>query len=266
MKLKSLGVIGVGNMGEAIIRGVLFQKLISPSQVYVYDVISKNPKALQKELKVKWIKEIKSLVEKSDVIVLAVKPQNLKEIAEIVRGLKPKNLKIISILAGVSVQVLKKNFGSKVQVVRCMPNLAATVGESITALAGHKPLLSSAIKIFECCGEVIVLNEKHFHAVTALSGSGPAYYFLLMELATKEGVKRGLTVKQATLLAKQTALGASLLAATSDLDAKTLKQRVTSKGGTTEAALKVFSEKKFEQTFSKVIQSAVKRGEQLGKS
>jgi len=265
MKIKSIGVIGTGNMGEAIIRGILNEKLVSPSKVFVYDVISKKPAALKKELKINWVKQLEKLVQQSDVILLAVKPQNLSDIAKQIKSVNKKKLRIISILAGVTIKTLKDSLGKNSKVVRCMPNLAATVGESMTAVTGDKQLLSTACAVFECCGEVITLKEDFFNLITALSGSGPAYYFLLMELVTKEARKRGLSSKQALLVAKQTAKGASILASESVLDPGTLKERVTSKGGTTEAALNVFKQKKFNSIFAKAIDSAIKRGEKLGK-
>lgn len=266
MKIKTIGIVGVGNMGSAILRGILKRKLFSPANILAYDVISSKASGLAKELKIKRAKSPSEIVSKSDLILLAVKPQNLPETAVSLKSHLKKNPAIITILAGVPVKTIKKHFGSKTVVVRAMPNLGATVGESFTAITGDKSLLPVARNIFSSCGEVMILPEGRFHAVTALSGSGPAYYFFLMELAMIEALKHGFTPSQASILAKQTAKGAALLAASSNLEPAVLRAQVTSKGGTTEAALKVLYGKNFPALFSKAIHAAVKRGEQLGKA
>lgn len=266
MKIKTIGIVGVGNMGSAILRGILKKKLFRPSRILAYDVISAKASSLAKELKIHSAKSAAEIAAKSDLILLAVKPQNLPETAAALKSQFKKNPAIITILAGVPVKTIKKHFGSKAIVVRAMPNLGATVGESFTAITGDKALLPVAGKIFSSCGEVMVFPESRFHAVTALSGSGPAYYFFLMELAMIEALKRGFSAGEAARLAKQTAKGAAILAAGSQLDPAVLRAQVTSKGGTTEAALGVLFDNKFPALFSKAIDAAVKRGEQLGKA
>ncbi len=266
MKIRTFGVIGTGNMGSAIIKGVLSKHLIKPSQVLIYDVISGKSKKLARELKVRSARNLYEVIRNSDVILLAVKPQNLPETALQFKKAMVKNKQIISILAGVSIKTIKKNFGSNVRVVRAMPNLGAMVGHSMTAITGDQSLIPFARKVFRSCGEVMLLNEKYFHAVTALSGSGPAYFFFLMELAMITALDMGFSRRDAVLLAKQTAKGAALLAAFSELNPEELRKQVTSKGGTTEAAMKVLKSKKWKNSFTLAIRAAMKRGEQLGKA
>ncbi len=253
-------------MGSSIIRGLLAKNIYSHANIFAYDVISSKSARLARELGIKSLKSAREIAEKSDIILLAVKPQNLPETAAELRKYIRSGPKIITILAGVSVAAIRKHFGSKSRVVRAMPNLGAAVGESFTAITGDRSLIPAARAIFESCGAVLSFPETRFHAVTALSGSGPAYYFFLMELAMIEALKLGFTPKEAEILAKQTAKGAALLAARSPELPGVLRQQVTSKGGTTEAALKVLFEKKFPAVFSTAIRAAVKRGEQLGKA
>ena len=265
MTYKSIGVIGAGNMGSAIVRGMLRRKLFRPSNVWVFDVLSEKSRNLARELKVKCATDERDLARRSDVILLAVKPQNLQETA---RGLAPllkRGTGLLTILAGGSTQSIKKHFGAGFPVVRAMPNLAATVGEAVTAITGDKKLIPLARRVFEACGQVMDIPENLFHAVTALSGSGPAYYFYLMELAANEARRLGFSDADARLLAKQTAKGAALVASVSPASPGELREQVTSKGGTTEAALRVLNEKRFPEIFSEAIQAAVHRGEELGK-
>jgi len=266
MRLKSIGIVGVGHMGSAIVRGVLRKKVFNPSDIWIYDVDFKKAERLARELKVKWAKHPKEIAVRTDLILLAVKPQNLPETAISLKAHFRKDPSVITILAGVSMGTVKKHFSQKASVVRAMPNLGATVGESFTALTGDRALLPVARRIFESCGEVLILPESRFHAITALSGSGPAYYFFLMELAMIEAKRWGLSEEQAILLAKQTAKGAALLATHSPHKPSELRGEVTSKGGTTEAALKVLIKKRFPQIFSQAIMAAVKQGEKLGKA
>ena len=156
--------------------------------------------------------------------------------------------------------------GTKPAVVRAMPNLGAQVSQSMTAVTGeNRSALQSAEVIFSGCGQVILLSEKHFDLVTAISGSGPAYFFLLMELLAKAAERKGISKGAARLLAVQTAFGAALLAERSIRTPKELRKQVTSKKGTTDAALRYLEKKKFSQTFLSAIDRAVKRARQLSK-
>ncbi|MBI4398990.1 MAG: pyrroline-5-carboxylate reductase [Candidatus Omnitrophica bacterium] len=262
----TIGFVGAGNMGQAIIRGMLARKVYSPSQICVYDVLKSKARGVARALRVHALEHPKELVQKADILLLAVKPQNLSQTASALAPYFMVPPQLISILAGVPIRAIKKRLGQKAAVVRAMPNLAATVGQSCTAITGDKRLLSEARTIFETCGIVLELPEEKFHAVTALSGSGPAYYFFLMELAMIEAKKYGFSPKEARRLAVQTAKGAALLAQSAQENPEELRKQVTSKGGTTEAALQVLFKRKFPQIFSMAIDAAVQRGKQLEKA
>jgi pyrroline-5-carboxylate reductase len=154
--------------------------------------------------------------------------------------------------------------GRNATVVRAMPNLGAKVGHSMTVLCGkNKKAVLFSTKLFTGCGEVVTLPEKMLDLVTAVSGSGPAYFFHMMELLTDFGVEQGLPRPVAEVLAVQTGLGAALVAKNSKVPCAQLRQMVTSKKGTTEAALKTLKQKKFGKIFQQALASAMKRSLQL---
>jgi len=268
MKIKEkIGVLGVGNMGAAILEGLFKKGIADPSQVWVCDKIKEKAAQFAAQWKTGIVPFSAGLVSETDVILLAVKPQDLSELGPGLKiNLEKKEYTVISILAGTPIAKIKDAVGQKARIVRAMPNLGAKVGEAMTALTSiHPPSLELAGKIFSGCGETIVLEEKYFDLVTAISGSGPAYFFLLMELLSKEAVACGLSEKDARKLAVKTALGAALLAGNSDLSPAELREQVTSKGGTTEAALKVFEKEGLPAIVSKGIQAALERGQELSK-
>ncbi|MFA5160183.1 MAG: pyrroline-5-carboxylate reductase dimerization domain-containing protein, partial [Candidatus Omnitrophota bacterium] len=173
----------------------------------------------------------------------------------------------ISILAGMTTEKITKALGKNVTVVRAMPNLGAKVGQSMTVICGRSRTgLSFAETLFAGCGEVVTLPEKMLDLVTAISGSGPAYFFHLMELLTDFGVKQGLPSRIAGVLAVQTGLGAALLAKGSGGSCAELRQQVTSKKGTTEAALKTLQHGKFGKIFQRALAAAMNRSRQLSEN
>lgn len=260
-----IGLIGVGNMGTAILEGIFKKKIASPRQVWVYDKFTQKAAQFSRKWGVRRSASVAALVNAADVVLLAVKPQDLaaagNELASAKRGLV-----LISILAGTPIKKIQRFLGKKFRIVRAMPNLGAKVGESVTALTGtDSRALKLAENIFSGCGQTIRLAEKHFDLVTALSGSGPAYFFLLMEQLANFGMKKGLSQKNAEALAVQTAVGAALLARTSQISPASLRQMVTSKKGTTEAALQVLASKHLPEIFSKAFTAALKRGRALSR-
>ena len=264
MKLKEkIGLVGVGNMGGAILEGLLAKGIAAAGQIWIYDKVTEKAAEFKSRLKVNAAASNAALVQKTDIIILAVKPQDLAAtLGEMKSEFRSAQI-LISILAGTPLQKIRDAAGVKLDMVRAMPNLGAKVGESLTALTGTSPgALSMAETIFLGCGKTLRLDEKYFDLITALSGSGPAYFFYLMELLAKEGQERGLSKDEARLVAIQTAAGAALLAAASAEDPSVWRERVTSKGGTTEAALKELI-KFWPQSVRDAIQAAQDRGKEL---
>ena len=267
MRIKgTIGLIGTGNMGGAILEGLFKKKIALGRQIWVYDKIRGKAPAFARRLKTNSASDCRELVRRSRVVILAVKPQDLLETAREFKMELTRNHVLISILAGTPIAKIRRAVGKLPAIVRAMPNLGAKVGESVTALAGKGPRdLGIAEKIFSGCGKVTVLPEKYFDLVTAVSGSGPAYFFLLMEILAKEGERCGLSRQTAELLAVQTAVGAGLLARASSVSPAELRRMVTSQKGTTEAALKVLEKRHFSAIFHQALQAALRRGRKLSK-
>ncbi len=266
MMHKRIGIVGCGNMGGAILAGLLKHRMVPRSKVTVYDKIVSKAKAVSRQWKVRLAKGNADVVRHSEIVLLAVKPQDLFEAAgEFYEAFTSRHM-VITILAGTPVGKVRRAVGPKPAIVRAMPNLGAKVGEAVTALTGSRAShLRLAETIFSGCGRTVRLPEKYFDLVTAISGSGPAYFFLLMELLSKEGRAHGLKESVARELAVQTALGAGLLARQSKFPPAELREQVTSKGGTTAAALEVFKREGLASIVSKGVRAAVKRGRELAR-
>lgn len=255
-----LAILGAGNMGSAILTALLKNKVFKFSDVLVIDA--------DKKKLAKW-KNLKTSTNAADaanakIILLAIKPQQ----AELAcKGWKTSAL-IISILAGTKIMKLEKMTGSK-KIIRVMPNTPAQIGAGISGWIATKAVSAAeknlVKKILRSCGEEVELKqEKLLDAVTAISGSGPAYYFAFTEALIAAGKKIGLG-KAAEKFAAQTFFGAAELAKKSKLDFKTLRENVTSKGGTTAAALTSFEKDKLKLTVEKAVRAAKKRSEELSK-
>jgi pyrroline-5-carboxylate reductase len=263
---KTIGFIGCGNMGRSILNGILKCKLVRAKNIRVFDTDLKKTAELQKTFGIRKAFSLDDLICNSDIVLLAVKPQHVKDVAKALKFDFKKSHIVVSILAGTPLTSLKKHFGARARFVRVMPNLGAVVGEGLFALCGDKSALPIVKTIFNACGETIKISEKFFDHITALSGSGPAYFFLLMELIEKEAVRAGIQRTLARKLAFQTALGAACLAKGLNESPEELRKKVASKGGTTEAALHVLLKKrKFHQTFKEAVQAAVRRAKELSK-
>lgn len=262
---QTIGLIGAGNMGTAILEGALKERVVTHSGVWIYDKVQEKTKNFSRKTRVRITNNIRDLCRKADVILLAMKPQDFADFAKENKIYFKKSTGVISIMAGLSIQKVRQALG-RVKVVRVMPNLGAKVGQSMTVITGkNKKLLGITGRIFGGCGEVAILPEKTFDYVTAISGCGPAYFFHLMELLADFGVKQGIPQGVAAELAVQTGLGAALLAKSSKVSCGELRKMVTSKKGTTEAALKVLERKKFGKIFHLGLHAAAKRSRELRK-
>jgi len=264
--IQEIGLIGAGNMGQAILEGLLKRQIALPGQIWVYDKIRSKVSPFKRKWKVYCADTLENLVKRTQIVILAFKPQDLSLAGENVKTHLKSSHVLISILAGTPLAKIKRFVGSQAKMVRAMPNLGAKVGEAMTCLAGSDArALAVAEKIFSGCGKTLRLQEKHFDLVTAVSGSGPAYFFLMMEGLVAACLREGLSEETAELLAVQTAVGASLLARSSALSPGELRRMVTSKRGTTEAALKILEARKFPQILQQAVRAALERGRQLSR-
>jgi len=267
--MSTIGFIGSGNMAEALIKGVIAADVYRPDDIIISDVRGERLQELAGEYKVRTAQNNIDLVGKADVVVLSVKPQNMDEVLGQVKGKLRESVVVISIAAGITTAKISAAMG-EVPIIRVMPNTPALVGEGASALfaknAGTEAM-GLAMKIFSAVGKAVVVDsEELIDAVTAVSGSGPAYFFLLMEEMIKAGEQLGLDEATAKELVLQTAKGAALLAEQADGRGETatqLRRKVTSPGGTTEAALKVFAEKNISKLITMALTAARDRSKEL---
>lgn len=263
MLKQRIGLIGAGNMGAAILEGALSKRIVTHSKVIIYDKVKTKARALAQKCQVKMARDLGELCEYSDLILLAIKPQDFGAFAAENKERIRKNACIVSILAGLNILKIRRALGGAA-VVRVMPNLCAKVGESMTVLCGKSgKWLRLAAELFRGCGETAVLSERAFDHVTAMSGSGPAYFFYLMELLEDYGVKQGIPRSISAKLAVQTGFGAALLGRTTKIPCAELRKMVTSRKGTTDAALKILARRRFGEIFHCALRAAARRSRQL---
>lgn len=263
---KRIGFIGCGNMGSTMVKGILKQKLFTRNNVYLCDQDKQKLAALKEETGVTVLCPVAALVKKADIIVLAVKPKDFAAVLRHSAGQVAAKKVVITIAAGISTEHIESILG-RVPVVRVMPNLAVVVASGMSALSAGKYATPAHLvlgeRIFSSIGKTIVVPERLLNAVTAVSGSGPAYIFEVMEDMISAAVKAGLPQDVSEVLVKQTVLGAAKLAIESSEDPGLLKKRVTSPGGTTEAALSYLHKHNFAQVLIEAIQRAKQRAQEL---
>jgi len=263
----TLGIIGVGNMGEALLGGVIRSELTPKNQIFLYDVNGDRLERVVQKYGVRKTKSSVEVVQESHVVLIGVKPQDLTSLGEeIEKELEPSHL-IISILAGVPVSKIRIVLGAEPAIVRIMPNLPALVGHGISVVANDTAEQSQVelVKaILEPVGEVVDLPEEYLDAVTALSGSGPGFVCLFIEALADAGVAVGLPQEAAQQMAMKTFMGTSQLLDFLGESPGGLRQRVTSKGGTTEAGLKTFEEQGLRSIFKAALGNSTRRAQELG--
>lgn len=267
--MNTIGFVGSGNMAEALIKGVINAKACKPENILISDVRAERLSFIAEKYDVIAVKSNAGLAAKADVLVLSVKPQNMTEALQSIKGSVRPGVLVISIAAGIKVAKITGALGD-IAVVRVMPNTPALIGEGASALFANekaKPMLDKAMSIFSSVGKAVVVEDEGLiDAVTAVSGSGPAYYFLLMEEMVNAAVELGLPEDVAKDLVLQTAKGAGLLATEADKTGESpaeLRKKVTSPGGTTEAALKVFAQGNFGPLVRAALKRACERSKEL---
>lgn len=263
-----VGFIGTGVMGCALARGLVLSGKVARSSLLLFDIDKKLLQAVCAELKVKSCASLLELAKKSDIIVLCVKPQIIGNVlAEISPALSAKHL-LVSIAAGIPLSFLESRAGKSLPVVRVMPNMPAQVGEGFAAVSLGKYASvfhgDKVCEMFESVGRVSRVDETHLDAMTAVSGSGPAYVFLMIEALSDAGVLCGLTRKLAMEAAAQTVLGSAKMLLATGEHPGVLKDRVASPGGTTAAALAVLEEKRFRGAVIGAVKAAYARSRELG--
>ncbi len=259
--------IGGGNMATAILEGYLAQGFES-SHCHVVEINDVRRAFLEKQWHISTMPTLTSAISDSDVIILAVKPQQMQQVAsELLPYLR--DALVISIAAGIRLDSLYTWLGGYARLVRAMPNMAALIHASITGLASYSSLSptdkQTTESVMQTIGDFLwVEDETKLDAITAISGSGPAYVFYFIEALQEAAETLGLSPEQAKQLSLKTFEGASHLAALSHDSARTLREKVTSKGGTTEAALLHLDKNAVKRSFIEAIQAAEQRAKILG--
>ncbi len=258
-----IGIIGAGNMGGAIARGL--SKTLKSENIIICEKNNETALMLSSELKIRQKADIKGLSEESDVVIIAVKPAIVEEVLQ---SLKDYSKIIISVAAGVTIHKIEEIVGNK-KIIRAMPNTPAISGCAMTVLSLSNSVTDKesqiALSLFESLGRVIILDEKYMNAVTAISGSGPAYVFTFIQAIADAGVKLGLTRNDSLLLAGQTIFGSAKMFLDKMENPIKLRDNVTSPGGTTIAAVHTLERSGFSGVVMDAIEEAFKRAKELEK-
>ncbi len=263
-----IGLIGGGNMGEAIIKGMIESKNFSLTEITVFDVSKNRLIYLNERYHIDFSETVEELVEQSDVIILAVKPQIINSVLNNIKSLIDKNKHlIISIAAGVKIETFERTLGNDTRIVRVMPNTPAFVLESMSALSFNKNVSENdrkiSMKIFQSIGEAIEIDESYLDAVTAVSGSGPGFIAEILEAFSDGAVKIGIPRELANKLIIQTFIGSIKLVSGEDINFNKLKNMVTSPGGTTIAGISELANYNIKAAIINCIEAAFKRSKEL---
>jgi pyrroline-5-carboxylate reductase len=267
---KPLGIIGGGNMGEALIAGITQSGLLSAAEILFFEPRPDRREYLQEKFHVSSAETNKDIVILAPTVILAVKPQSVPEVlVEIGMLMKPHHL-LISICAGVPLDYIQSFFQIPIRMVRAMPNTPALIQKGATALAPSPEAksedLSTAEAIFTAVGTAAIVKESQMDAVTGLSGSGPAYIFAVIEALAAGGVKEGLSQDVALNLTTQTVLGSAHLIQATAKHPATLRDQVCTPGGTTMAGLYAMEEGGFRLALMNAVIAATRRSKELGEA
>lgn len=265
-----LGFIGTGNMGTAIIKGYLSSRNGKDGSIFAFDKDSEKLSALSKELPIQACSSLKELVEKSDVIVLAVKPNIFETVLPEISAVYQPDKVIVSIAAGISIRFIENLIAHDgVKIVRVMPNTPAMVNEGMSALCRNKNITDEEfepiVELFRSIGRAEVLDESLIDAVIGVSGSSPAYTYMFIEALIDGAVKNGMAKEQALIFAGQSVLGAAKMVLETGIDPVTLRENVCSPGGTTIEAVKALQNNGFHENVVEALDAAVAKSKLMTK-
>ncbi len=270
MKIKrKICILGAGNMGEALIKGMLSGGLYTKKEIIASDISEDRLAHIRSRYGIETTRDNATATDSSEFIVIAVKPFAVKSLMEEISPSLSKSNVIISIAAGVQIERIRIWLKKEIPIIRVMPNISILVMEGAIAIApgpGIRDRETEAVKrIFDSVGKTVILGEEFMDAVTGLSGSGPAYLFTVIEALADGGVKVGLPRGVATLLAAQTVLGAAKMVLETGLHTGSLKDMVTSPGGTTIDGIYRIEASGVRAALMQAVEDATRRAEELGK-
>ena len=264
---RTIGIAGVGKMGEALVRGLVVGRFVPPSKILVSDAVPQRAKEIAAKYDVEAVATTAKLAERADVLVLAAKPKDMPGLVDSIAGQVKKDALVITLAAGVRTAFVEKILKGRGRVARMMPNLACAVGEGATAFAlGSTATDADALVVEEmmgALGRVMKVEERHLDAVTALSGSGPGFIAALAHFMIEGGVRSGLPRDIASRLLLQTMKGTAELLLTDGIEPMQLYKMVATPNGTTEAGFKLMESRGVPQSITDAIVAAAKRAEEL---
>jgi pyrroline-5-carboxylate reductase len=265
---KNICFLGAGAMAQALISGLISKELIKPRQICA---LNRGSREKLEELSAKYgiaVVEKEEAISKADIIVLAVKPKDIETAIQEIKQWTRREQLFISVLAGISTDTISHALGHQAPVIRTMPNTSAAVGLSATAISPGKYAsredLDHALSMFEAVGIAEIVKENEMHAVTGLSGSGPAYVYYLVEAMEAAGGEIGLAPDTARRLILQTIIGAAHMLQETNEEPAVLRKQVTSPNGTTAAGIEMLERFRFQEAMEACIQRAVERSEEMG--
>lgn len=266
---KTITFLGAGSMAEAIIVGLVRQEVVSPSQIIATNVSDQDKlNYLEKTYDIRTTNDRLEAVRQGDIIVLAMKPKHVKEAIEFVRDSTRKDQLFVSVLAGIPTVYMEDLLGEKASLIRTMPNTSAKVGASATAICKGRHATDQHLQqvetLFAAVGTVTVVVEDKLDAVTGLAGSGPAYFYFLIEAMEQAAADAGLTKEEASALITQTVVGVGKRLQSTTKSSKELYQEVMSPNGTTEAGINVLRERQTQEAMQAAVTRAIARSKELG--
>ena len=265
-KVMTIGFIGIGNMGGAMLGGAIRSGHFKPEDIYASDISRDALQKIKDEYKINTAKDNKEAAG-CDMLILAVKPQFLYGVIDDIKDSVSSETLIVSIAAGQSIEKIENAFGKKIRLVRVMPNTPALVGEAMSAISGNENVLPEQMntvkEFFECFGKAEIVPEKLMDAVTGVSGSSPAYIFMLIEAMADAAVNAGMMRSQAYIFAAQAVLGSAKMVLETGLHPGILKDMVCSPAGTTIEAVKTLEDKGFRSAVMDAIDVCVKKSQSM---
>jgi pyrroline-5-carboxylate reductase len=268
--MEKITVVGLGNMGAALVRGLLKSSAKNPLPIEVYDVDKHRIDQVVGTSSARGLTSLGDIQQHKNILIFCVKPQDLPTIGKTLGGkLEADNL-IISILAGKKTSTIAEELRYEGPIIRAMPNIAAVIGEAATAMCANEKAeethKSHAEQIFKAVGEAYWTKETLMDAVTGLSGSGPAYIYMVIEALADGGLKMGMPKELALKLATQTVLGSAAMVKAMGLHPAILKDQVTTPAGTTISALHELEERGLRSMFVSAVEKATLRSQELGRN
>ena len=271
MKYNKIGFIGSGKMAGAIIKGLIKAQFVEPTNIVATQVETEGIEEKSSQLGIKIILDNKELVKSSDVVFIAVKPNQVLGVLEEITPFISADKLIVSIAAGVNTKKIEGNIPQGSRVIRVMPNTPALVGEGMSGMVkglnANEADVDFVKNLLYTIGKCIVVDtENQLDIVTAISGSGPAFYYKVINEIARAGEKLGLDYDKALILSIQTALGSAKMALSREVSMEQLVSNVATKGGCTAVGVDCMNENNTEKIFYDVIKSTAQKAEQLGKS